>query len=161
MNIKSNKGVTMVDISISIMIIFLFSSLITGLLYNYAISTKAVNRRAEATYQAVNIIEAIKTINYDDMVEVLSEYETIEGITKDGTIYIMGINELNSNFENISIEDMLDGYSAEIQFEKYSDRDGNEEKEDVIIITTVTVKYKVANQEEDIELNTLLVKEKL
>ena len=161
MNIKSDKGVTMIDISISIMIIFLFSSLITGLVYNYAMSIKTVNRRAEATYQAVNIIETLKTIDYYTLNnELLSKHEEIEEITKNGNLYSLGINEINSILGTNKIT-MLDGYLAKIQFEKYCDREGNSEKKDLITIATVTVKYKVGKQEKDIELRTLLVKETL
>jgi len=173
MNTKNNKGVTMVDITIAIGIIFLFSSLITGLIYNYSNSTKSIQRKTEATNQAVNIIEALKTIDYykinQELPTDISVGEVVEnnGISikkEEENLYKFDVETLKAisekdNGNTIELE-LLQGYSAEIQLEKYADRDGNKNKEDAIIIATVTVTYKVGNQDQDVELTTLLVKEK-
>lgn len=151
MNIKNNKGITLVDISISIMIIFLFSSLITGLVYNYSISTKAVQRKAEATQYAITVIEKLKQIGYDSVEEELGELNK----NSDGSYTISIDNQIFK--DEIS---QKDGYKVTIQLQKYSETQENIGKEiqDAIIISTVTVEYKVGT-DKNVELRTLLVKE--
>lgn len=159
MNIKNNKGITLVDISISIMIIFLFSSLITGLIYNYSTSTKTVNRKAEATQYAITVIEKLKQIGYDSVEYALNENEIIYKQNKDkGNYYTLGIDNEIFGGENLQ----KNGYKVTIQLQKYSETVENINKEgiqDAIIISTVTVEYKVGTQDKNVELRTLLVKE--
>ena len=161
MDIKNNKGITMVDISISIMIIFLFSSLITGLLYNYSTSTKYIQRKAEATYQAVNIIETLKTIDYsiirDEIPVDIEIGKTADNgiIRKEDNLFKLDITTLNNLFNTNLV--ISNGYLVEIQFKKYNKIAGNEDKKDRIIIATVKVNYTVGKNPQTVELTTLLV----
>jgi len=161
MDLKNNRGVTLADISISIMIIFLFSSLITGLVYNYSTSIKAVNRKAEATQHAITVIEELKQIEYNNILSALAN----NGIkyNENEKYYTLGLDELNEIPENKSIDHQIlekDGYNIVIKLQKYEETEGNSDKEkDIIIIATVTVKYNVGRQEQKVQLTTLLVKE--
>ena len=47
MNLKNSKGVTGIDIAISVLILILFVSLITGLFYNTSVTTKKINRNLD------------------------------------------------------------------------------------------------------------------
>ena len=64
---KNNKGITGVDITISIIILALFISLITSMFYNVTIIGKSINRKSDAVYIAVQVIEAVKQLGYSEL----------------------------------------------------------------------------------------------
>ena len=55
MNVKSQKGFTGIDITIAIIVITLFVSIISVVFYNITISSKKVERKTEATYIAQDV----------------------------------------------------------------------------------------------------------
>ena len=61
MKIKSERGITGIDITVSILVITIFVSLIGVLIYNISAQSQSIERRTEAAYQAVNLIEQLKT----------------------------------------------------------------------------------------------------
>ena len=61
MNIKSDKGFTGVDITIAVLIITIFTSLIAALYQNYIITSKNIERKSEAINYAIQEIESLKT----------------------------------------------------------------------------------------------------
>ena len=67
MNFKSEKGITGVDISVAIIIIMLFVSLISTLIYNYTKNSKELNRKSVATNIIVDVLEYAKSIDYDSL----------------------------------------------------------------------------------------------
>ena len=67
MKIKDEKGFSGIDITVAVIIILLFMSLITTVFYNITISSKTLERKTEATYIAVDVIEKIKALDYDDI----------------------------------------------------------------------------------------------
>ena len=81
MKMKNNSGITGVDITISIIILVLFISLITNMFYNVGITSKKVSRKSEATYLAIQVIEALKQIEYDQL--PLGETEENKNMTLD------------------------------------------------------------------------------
>ena len=62
MNIKSEKGITNIDIIVSIILITLFVAIIATLMYSINSNSKSVERRSEATNYAINTIEKIKAL---------------------------------------------------------------------------------------------------
>ena len=57
MNLKNEKGITNIDIIVSIIIITLFVAIIATLMSNINGNSDSVERRAEATNYAINEIE--------------------------------------------------------------------------------------------------------
>ena len=64
--VKNEKGFSLIDITVAIIVILLFMSLISILFFNITKSSKGVERESKATYIATNIIEAYKKLDYDD-----------------------------------------------------------------------------------------------
>ncbi len=62
----SNKGFTTAEIIISIIIIILFTSMITSAFYNYYISIQSKNRRTIATNIVIDIIENVEMMKYEE-----------------------------------------------------------------------------------------------
>lgn len=147
MNIKNNKGITGVDITIAIIILALFVSLITSMFYNVTIIGRTVNRKAEAVYIAIQVIEAAKQIGYDE----LPKGETDETTS-------LTLEELNTKLEENAIT-LKNGYSVDIKVENYRKIKGDLTLEDILKRITVTVNYKEQNKEQSVELNTVIIKE--
>lgn len=67
MNLKNEKGITTIDVTVSIILITLFVALIAVLIYNVNKNSDSMERRAEATNYVINAIAEIKTTNFDNL----------------------------------------------------------------------------------------------
>ena len=139
MNLREQKGVTGSDIIIAVIILFIFVSLIATLFYNFSTSNKDIERKSEAVNIAVNEIEKIKNNSFD-------RYE--------------GISVANVNNVIVSNQPVTGktGYYKTIKIQDYNDIDP-EKQADVVKKVTVTITYKFKNQDQTVELATIISKE--
>lgn len=144
MNLRNNKGVTGVDLSVSIVIIVLFVGLIASLVYNFGVASKGVNRTSIATNIAISKIEQLKSEDYEDLQGKTTEYKDENGVTQENAPY-----KVTTEIIKYSESDYVKNLS-EIQ---------KEELQDVIKIVKVIVEYKVGNRNESIDINTVITKE--
>jgi len=129
MNIRNNKGFTGVDVSVSVIVLLIFVALITSVFYNFSVKTKNVDRNSEATYIAVQVIEAVKARNFADV--AIGNYNSVAGV------------------------DIPTGYTVDIKVEDYHDINQDAE-EGLMKIVKVTVSYTVGNEEKSVDISTLL-----
>ena len=150
MKFKSEKGFTGIDITIALIIVLLFMSLISVLLFNITKSSKSIERESEATYIATAIIESFKSKNYED-IKLTSEVNITNYLDSNNNQIIpvktSGTVDLNDN--RILIEQ---GYTANVIVVNYP------EDEDLVKIITVRVQYKLAAETKTVELNTSVVR---
>lgn len=66
-NIKSEKGIMGIDITISILMIAIFTSVVATLLYNIYITAVGQKRATVASNYLIDIFEYIDKINYNDV----------------------------------------------------------------------------------------------
>ena len=138
MKIKDEKGFSGIDITVAVIIILLFMSLITTVFYNITISSKTLERKTEATYIAVDVIEKIKALNYDDIAV--------------------------KTYDDTNIGDIIDGYNAtegyslSVTIDNYKPKEVQYEN-DVVKTINVKVEYKIGKNIESVELNTTVVRE--
>ena len=137
MKIKSEKGITGIDITVSILVIAIFISLIGTLIFNINAQSASIERRTEATYQAVNLIEEMKGKTIEEL-EALTEAE------KSG--YIGGTS-----------------YTKQIEVVDYKDLTEENKEDDTIqsgILKKVTVRvmYKDGKNTEEISLSAIVTK---
>lgn len=133
MKLKNNRGVTGIDVAISIFILIIFVSIIVGLFSNLSYTSKQIERKTTATNLAIEIIEALKVTNFSDLVSTEEDQMTI--------------SELNSfTSKNIIVPN---GYKTKILIDNYNN-------EDVIKILKVEVTYESNKQEETVEIETLV-----
>ncbi len=149
MNVKSQKGFTGIDITIAIIVITLFVSIISVVFYNITISSKKVERKTEATYIAQDVIEKIKALNYDDVIETKgTEPVEISEYKKSDTLIID-----NKEYDS--------AYTIEIKVKKYvpnSNGQENNDSNDLVKIINVNVLYKIGKEVENVELTTTIVR---
>ena len=151
MKIKNNKGLTGVDVTIAVVILAIFVSLIANMFYNVSQIGNAVNRKSEATYVAVQVIEAAKQVDYDDLPT---------GETEDTTV--ITLEELNTLLSEENKIVLKNGYSVDINVENYKKIKGEtegEELEDILKRVTVTVKYNEKAKAQTVELTTVVERE--
>lgn len=132
----NEKGVTSVEIIISVIIIVLFVSVITTAFYNYYKSTQSKNRVTMATNVIIDVIENVEMLPYDE-VSTETVNNVIENLKADGTIQ--------------------EQYTVNATIQKYNETEGNTEKKDLIKILRVKVTY-TENKEENIEITRLITK---
>ena len=143
MKIKSERGFTGIDIAISVIVLFIFVSLIAMLVYNSNSSTKEVELKSEATYLAIDEIEKIKNAGFDKY-DTLNSRSTVD---EDG-------NQLRNQPTG------TEGFYKTIIIEDYAELN----PEDTTIIPnlvkkiTVQISYRFKAENQVVELSTILSK---
>ncbi len=148
MNLRDQRGVTGVDITISVILITILISLITVLSYNIQKSSQDVQRRTEATSYAVEVLERVKSEGFDILPKV-----------GDGNIIS------DERFKDKYIVDASGnptGYYQEVRVEDYSEireGEGSQKVPDLLKRVTVKISYKSGQDTQIVELSTLMSKE--
>lgn len=140
MKIKSEKGITNIDITVSIILITLFVAIIATLMYNINANSGSVERRSIATNYAINEIESLKAQNFDDLEET---------------------GETNE-FEDILENGNTTGYAKKITIIDYANLEENKDDDTIVpgLVKKVTVEisYKEGNTTQTIDLSTVIAK---
>lgn len=155
MKASSEKGVVGTDITVAIMVVMIFMSILGVLYFNITKVAKGIERGSEATYIATEIIEAIKSKVYTDVQVTNGNKE----ITKNGTQYqYLGTSSQVNIGTSLPISA---GYTCYINIQNFvpSQYESNtSEDKDLVKIVNVQVQYKLANQVQTVELKTIILK---
>lgn len=139
MNFRNEKGYTGIDISVAIVILFIFVSIISMMIYQMNSSSKEVQLKTDATYLAINEIENIKNQGIDEYI---------------GKSVANGNNVITEN------QEVEEGYYKTVTVIDYTDIDGNQDKtKDLVKKVTVKISYMFKAKEQSVELSTVLSKE--
>lgn len=144
--IRQEKGITTADLAIAIIILIIFVSLISTAFYNYYISSAGKNRSAIATNCAIDVIEQVKKMEYDQITQ-----ETVEQLVE--KMKTTGIEVSTGNTIYIPKP-----YIVTVNLKNYHQTEGNTDKKDVIKQLTVTVQYEVSKKTEQIQISRLITK---
>ena len=147
MKLKNKKGFTGIDISIALIIVVLFVSLIVTLLYNFGMSSKEVNRKSQAIDYAISKIEEMKK-NFNATDGTTTEYRDIAGdlVASGGgepTGWAYKITTKIQDYANSSF--VPTGGSETIQ-------------PNIVKILNVNVEYSVGSQKQNVQLSTIITK---
>lgn len=141
--LRSENGFTGVDIAISVVLIFIFVSIIALLIYRFNSSANSLQLQSIATYIAVDEIEKLKA----------KDFSYFEELNKDSVSDKEGNSLVNQKIEE------QEGFYKTIIIEDYTDF--NEEGvPDLVKKVTVRISYKFKAKEEKVELSTLITKER-
>ena len=100
MKIKEEKGITGIDITIAILVITLFVSLLITLFYNLNANSTTIQRKTEATHIAIKVIEGIKANGFSNYQSYGSAVEYADNKKKeydDGTYEIVDQGSVEEN----------------------------------------------------------------
>lgn len=163
MNFKSEKGFTGVDITVALIVILLFMSLIAVLFFNITKSSKSIDRKSEATYIATSVIEGFKSMEYDDI--------PITG-QEDDDAWENVINSIENeerfiSYNGVKITDTIqikDGYTCKVKVynhvpDNIKETGENAQNNDLVKVIKVRVEYKIGNEIESVNLTTSIVRD--
>ncbi len=140
MKVKSEKGITNIDITVSIILITLFVAIIATLMYNINANSGSVERRSIATNYAINEIESLKAQNFDELEETVEPNE----------------------FEDILENEKPTGYAKKVTIIDYANLEENKDDDTIVpgLVKKVTVEisYKDGNTTQTIDLSTVIAK---
>lgn len=142
MRIKSEKGITNIDLTVSIILITLFVAIIATLMVTINTNSNSMERRTEATNYAINEIESLKAQDFASLVDT---------------------DEATNNFTNITdSEGKATGYSKKITIVDYANLPENQDNETILsgLVKKVTVEisYKDGDTIETVDLSTVMAK---
>lgn len=144
MHIKEEKGLAVVDISISVMIITIFIAVIGNLIININLNSKDIERKTIAISYAVQEIEQIKSLGYID------EYDD-KGINDE---YIIEEEDIITSDGNFS------GYSKKVSIKDYTlIKNDNTKKSNLVKQVTVEIVYKLGNKDQNVKISSYITKE--
>ena len=132
LNIKSENGFTVQDLLIAIFIIMLFAALISTTMFSVYKNNAKVNVSAQMATYAVQILEDIDKISYEEVNSDLSQTYA-------------------SKFSIPS------GYNIDIQVSNYGE--GGKNVQDIIKIVKLTISYTLQGETEEFSVQKLKIKE--
>lgn len=144
MSIKEEKGISGIDIVVSVIILTIFISLIGNIITNINLNSKDIERKTQATSYAVDEIETIKASGY------LETYKD-KGINQEDIINEQDINDDSGNFT---------GYHKKVTIKDYQliKKDTTKEK-NILKQLTVEISYKSGSKDKNIQISTYITKE--
>lgn len=144
MKIKSEKGYTGIDIAVSVIVIFIFVSLIATLFYNINSASKEIELKSEATSIAISEIENMKNMNFTDIANRSVANGNSQYIPTDTTKQTEEVEGKSGFYRTVIIQD-------------YSDINTNKIP-GLIKKVTVQIKYMFKGKEQTLELSTIISK---
>ena len=141
--LNNDKGIATSDGLIAILVIILFTGIISTLLYNIYIANVSVKRITAANSYIIDLFEYSEKLSYEDVTEANL------------------INYFNDKYYDhnkkeakaLSQDQETDAkYNVIINVEKLNETSGNQDKEDLVEEITLTVKYKLGNKNQEITM---------
>ena len=135
---KSNKGVTLMDVIVALIILSLFVGVIGSLFYKIVYNSNLINYNAIAAYFAVRVAEKVDEMPYDNL--------TKQKLT----------NEINNLIEDDNL-DIPSTYSVSVDVKKYNSNDSS--KLDILKIVLIDVNYSFFDRDFNYQIKKLKVRE--
>ena len=146
MNLKQEKGITGIDITIAVIIISIFMATILTVFTSIQKNSTNLERETEATYYAVDTIEEIKALDFSSL-------------PQKGTSKIQGIEKLKDGYVKDK-SGKTTSYYRTITVKDYTELEGKQnEVAEILKKVTVEITNKDQKQIKTIELSTIRTKE--
>ena len=149
MKIKTEKGITNIDLTISIIFMTLFVALIVTIMYTINANSYSIEKRAQAISYAINEIENLKAQNFEDL----------QDTPTDGTNDFTNITIEKG--ENHTVTKKATGFSKRITITDYANLPENQNDNTIVsgLVKKVTVEiaYKDEKEMQTVALSTVLV----
>lgn len=145
MELRNDKGYTGIDIAISVVVLFIFVSIIAVLSYNVNRAGKEIELKAEATSIAVEEIERLKN--------ELTFEEIANRSIKNGNSELEAIAEIQKDGKGT-------GFYQTVIVEDYADTASVSREEGLVKKIIVKIQYMHKGKEQTVELSTVLSKER-
>lgn len=142
-NVKGQKGISGVDLVISLAIVIVFVSIIAIVYTNLNSVNISIERAQKATDYAIEILEKTDELYYS---EVNSE--------------TFAVNEAENGKHTVAGIEIARGYTVNVIIDNYNQTDGeNNGRLDVVKTIIVQVEYKANGKTEEVEMKKIKTKE--
>lgn len=172
MNLRNNKGYTGIDISVTILILVILIPVIAGMAYNIGKSKNSIDQKSYAVFAASKVLETAKSV-----VSIKNLYSTSSDTPEVLEASDDFLEKLESNFEDVLADDILvpqiedesiiftikdkknNLYEVKIDVVDFADMGIiNEAKANIVKKVTVKITYSIGNNEEFVEISTIISK---
>lgn len=144
-SLKRQDGFSGIDIVVSIGIIIIFVSIIAIVYVNLSTVNMEIERTGKATSYAISILEKVDELYYNEVTQ--ENFET---------------KDIGNGKHSVAGIDISSGYTPKVVIDNYNQTNGvNNGKADVVKTAYVTVKYKVGNKEQSVEMKKIKTKENI
>lgn len=173
--LNSEKGVTGVDIVVSVTMIVITIAVVMAIFVNISSTSREVNRTSGATRMATNVLENIELMYYEDFIKYLKETLVPKTYTLNGTTYRIytendpAISDYNGTYlipgEHFASEKFFEtkipnGYTLKLVISNvYGETEPS--KYDLVRKVDVSVLFDVSGREKEVSLSTTKTFEKL
>ena len=142
--IKKQEGFVVSDAILAILILIMFTGIITSLIYNIVVTSKKIKINSEQLACITDVFNYAEKLAYDEVTaEKLISY----------------VNEKSGNNNLLTagsdIAELTTPYKMSIKVEKYNETEGNTEKKDLIKIITLKVETKLSKKNYTTEMKML------
>ena len=135
---RDEKGYTGVDIAVSVVVLFIFVSIIANLSYSFNSSSKEIALKAQATSLAIDEIEEIKKKDFTEIKDKGLNQEDIAYMTREE---LQG-KENQGFYRSIRIEDYILNHPDKIA--------------GLVKKVTIQIEYMFKNKQQIVELSTIV-----
>lgn len=142
--IKEQKGFVMSDALLAVLILIMFTGLITSLIYNIVLTSKRIKINSQEIAYITEVFNYAEIIDYEEvttqnLIEYINEKEDTKEFLSAGT-----------NSYNLTTP-----YKMTIKVDTYEPEDATFEKKDLIKIITVDVECTLAKKTYSINMKSL------
>lgn len=160
MKLKSEKGFTLIDITVALIVLLSFMSLIAVLFFNITKTSRNIERDDEATYLATSIIEDVKAQEYDNIAVTNNNVISSDNISAENGKMVSGSNasELYKYKDETTINvGIPNGYTCKVAIQNYVPENKTNGNTDLVKLVLVQVQYKLGGQIKTVQLKTSIV----
>lgn len=147
---KQNNGFAASDALIAIIIITMFTGIISTISYNIYLSNASLKRMSKANNYIIDVFEYAEKMYYEDVnEETLTTYINKKYKNEE-------VQAVNSEETEVQVP-----FKLVIQVQNYNEMTGNEGKLDLVKEITATIKYKLGNRDQIITMKKSKNREKI
>lgn len=155
---KQQNGFTGIDLTVAVLIIMLFVSLITALFYNLYLNSQSIKREAQVNAYVTNIFSTIEQLQYSNISEdyLVLQFNTSDMVNDnliffgkdDGNLERQGTSFVSKGTDFLSKEKAYRVYLKVINYNDTNYFPENEGKnlQDYVKVIHVRVNYTLGNQ---------------
>lgn len=161
MKLKSEKGFTLIDITVALIVLLAFMSLISVIFFNITKTSKNIEREEEATFLATSVIENVKAQEYDNILVTSESVISSDNISANNgkKVAYASASELYKYKDGSTINvGIPDGYTCVVAIQNYVPASKTSSSDyantDLVKLVLVQVQYKLGAEIKTVQLKT-------
>ena len=158
---KKNKGISLMDIGISVTLFALFAGIVGELYYQIAFNNLKVRYEGIAVYNAVRLSEYVDLMEYDDVVSMTEAQLKLMKYSQQ-ELSNLGINSSEDQMVLDCPQELIESndFNIEMDVESYEHPE-EVSSEDVVKMVTITINYEIMGKQYEYSVDKLKFKENL